>query len=36
MAQRVLIVDDSEVERYALRQFLSSSMFEVVEAERRL
>lgn len=32
VAQRVLIVDDSEVERYALRQFLSSSMFEVVEA----
>jgi signal transduction histidine kinase len=31
-AQRVLIVDDSEVERYALRQFLSSSMYEVIEA----
>jgi signal transduction histidine kinase len=31
-AQRVLIVDDSEVERYALRQFLSSSLFEVIEA----
>lgn len=31
-AQRVLIVDDSEVERYALRQFLSSSIFEVIEA----
>ncbi|HWK49057.1 MAG TPA: ATP-binding protein, partial [Steroidobacter sp.] len=31
-AQRVLIVDDSEVERYALRQFLSSSTFEVIEA----
>jgi CheY-like chemotaxis protein len=31
-AQRVLIVDDSEVERYALRQFLSSSTFEVLEA----
>jgi signal transduction histidine kinase len=30
--QRVLIVDDSEVERYALRQFLSSSTFEVIEA----
>lgn len=31
-AQRVLIVDDSEVERYALRQFLPSSTFEVMEA----
>jgi signal transduction histidine kinase len=31
-ARRVLIVDDSEVERYALRQFLSSSMYEVIEA----
>ncbi|WP_129776759.1 ATP-binding protein [Peristeroidobacter soli] len=31
-AQRVLIVDDSEIERYALRQFLPSSSFEVVEA----
>ncbi len=31
-AQRVLIVDDSEIERYALRQFLSSSTFEVIEA----
>ncbi|WP_129642308.1 ATP-binding protein [Peristeroidobacter agariperforans] len=31
-AQRVLIVDDSEVERYALRQFLPSSTFEVIEA----
>lgn len=32
-AQRVLIVDDSEVERYALRQFLSSGLYEVVEAQ---
>jgi signal transduction histidine kinase len=31
-AQRVLIIDDSEVERYALRQFLSSSLYEVIEA----
>jgi CheY-like chemotaxis protein len=31
--QRVLIVDDSEVERYALRQFLSSSLYEVIEAQ---
>ena len=31
-AQRVLIVDDSEIERYALRQFLPSSAFEVIEA----
>ena len=31
-AQRVLIVDDSEVERYALRQFLPASTFEVIEA----
>lgn len=31
-AQRVLIIDDSEIERYALRQFLSSSTFEVIEA----
>jgi signal transduction histidine kinase len=31
--QRVLIVDDSEVERYALRQFLSSGLYEVVEAQ---
>ncbi|HEY0682549.1 MAG TPA: ATP-binding protein [Steroidobacter sp.] len=31
-AQRVLIVDDSEIERYALRQFLPSSTFEVIEA----
>ncbi|MFC4311179.1 ATP-binding protein [Steroidobacter flavus] len=31
-AQRVLIVDDSEIERYALRQFLSSSTYEVIEA----
>lgn len=30
--QRVLIIDDSEVERYALRQFLSSSLYEVIEA----
>lgn len=30
--QRVLIIDDSEIERYALRQFLPSSTFEVVEA----
>jgi CheY-like chemotaxis protein len=32
-AQRVLIVDDSEVERYALRQFLSSGLYDVVEAQ---
>ncbi len=32
VAQRVLIIDDNEVERYALRQFLSSSTFEVIEA----
>jgi CheY-like chemotaxis protein len=31
--QRVLIVDDSEVERYALRQFLASSLYEVIEAK---
>jgi signal transduction histidine kinase len=31
--QRVLIVDDSEVERYALRQFLSSALYEVIEAQ---
>ena len=31
-AQRVLIIDDSEVERYALRQFMPSSAFEVIEA----
>ncbi len=31
-ALRVLIVDDSEIERYALRQFLPSSAFEVIEA----
>ncbi|MBM0107443.1 response regulator [Steroidobacter sp. S1-65] len=31
-AQRVLIVDDSEIERYALRQFLPSRTFEVIEA----
>jgi signal transduction histidine kinase len=31
--QRVLIVDDSEVERYALRQFLSSGLYEVIEAQ---
>lgn len=31
-AQRVLIIDDNEVERYALRQFLPSSTFDVVEA----
>lgn len=31
-AHRVLIIDDSEVERYALRQFLSSSTYEVIEA----
>lgn len=32
LAQRVLIVDDNEIERYALRQFLPSSTFEVIEA----
>jgi signal transduction histidine kinase/CheY-like chemotaxis protein len=31
-ARRVLIVDDNEIERYALRQFLPSSSFEVLEA----
>jgi CheY-like chemotaxis protein len=31
-AQRVLIIDDSEIERYALRQFMPSSTFEVIEA----
>ena len=31
--QRVLIVDDSEIERYALRQFLSSGLYEVIEAQ---
>lgn len=30
--RRVLIIDDSEVERYALRQFLASSVYEVIEA----
>lgn len=29
---RVLIIDDNEVERYALRQFLSTSRYEVIEA----
>jgi signal transduction histidine kinase len=29
---RVLIIDDNEIERYALRQFLSSSRYEVIEA----
>ena len=29
---RVLIVDDNEIERYALRQFLPSSSFDVIEA----
>jgi signal transduction histidine kinase len=32
LTRRVLIIDDSEVERYALRQFLSSSVYEVIEA----
>ena len=31
-AERILIIDDSEIERYALRQFLSSSRYEVIEA----
>lgn len=31
-AARVLIIDDNEIERYALRQFLPSSSFEVIEA----
>jgi CheY-like chemotaxis protein len=31
-ARRVLIIDDSEVERYALRQFLASPLYEVIEA----
>ncbi|MET0533369.1 MAG: ATP-binding protein [Steroidobacter sp.] len=31
--QRILIVDDSEIERYALRQFLSASLYEVIEAQ---
>jgi signal transduction histidine kinase/CheY-like chemotaxis protein len=29
---RVLIIDDNEVERYALRQFLSAARYEVIEA----
>jgi signal transduction histidine kinase len=29
---RVLIIDDNEIERYALRQFMPSSGFEVIEA----
>src|SRR5688572_6197133 len=29
---RVLIIDDNEIERYALRQFLSTSRSEVIEA----
>ncbi|HKU15727.1 MAG TPA: ATP-binding protein [Steroidobacteraceae bacterium] len=29
---RVLIIDDNEIERYALRQFLSTSRYEVIEA----
>jgi CheY-like chemotaxis protein len=29
---RVLIIDDNEIERYALRQFLSASRYEVIEA----
>jgi signal transduction histidine kinase/CheY-like chemotaxis protein len=29
---RVLIIDDDEIERYALRQFLSTSRYEVIEA----
>lgn len=33
VTQRVLIVDDSEVERYALRQFLSTGLYEVIEAQ---
>lgn len=32
-SRRVLIIDDSEVERYALRQFLSSAVYEVIEAK---
>lgn len=32
VTQRVLIIDDNEVERYALRQFLPSSSFEAIEA----
>lgn len=32
VTRRVLIIDDSEVERYALRQFLASSVYEVIEA----
>jgi signal transduction histidine kinase len=31
-SDRVLIIDDNEIERYALRQFLSSGRFEVIEA----
>ena len=30
--QRALIVDDDEVERYALRQFLAAGRYEVIEA----
>jgi signal transduction histidine kinase len=29
---RVLIIDDNEIERYALRQFLPASRYEVIEA----
>jgi signal transduction histidine kinase/CheY-like chemotaxis protein len=29
---RVLIIDDNEIERYALRQFLATSRYEVIEA----
>jgi CheY-like chemotaxis protein len=31
-AERVLIIDDNEIERYALRQFLAPGRFEVIEA----
>ena len=33
---RVLIIDDNEIERYALRQFLSTSRYEVDRGDRRL
>jgi CheY-like chemotaxis protein len=31
-ADRALIIDDNEIERYALRQFLATSRYEVIEA----
>jgi signal transduction histidine kinase/CheY-like chemotaxis protein len=31
-SERALIIDDNEIERYALRQFLATSRYEVIEA----